>query len=332
MSAWEAWWHLARPRMVPFLLMLPAFGFAFAHWDRALDLRGADRLVWVLLGWVALHAGTLWLNAVLDRDEGEVLLGRPVPVPRYTAVLGYGALALCVPLAARGSALAGVAAAACAGMAVLYSHPRIAWKGHPVFGPMVNFLGYGLLSPMAGWSAVEVPANPRTVVSWLLFGVGILSPYLLAQAFQGDEDRARGYRTPVVVLGPSRTIQLSRVTMAVVMLGGAALAVVGWFPRVCLVAVPMWWWVDRLLARWAALPDGGSSRWAMRYARRVLVSAAVVVGASFAEYVRQSLADEPVAGLGTAAGHPSDRPRLPPLEMRLWELRNGGVLRRPGGV
>ena len=326
MKRLAAWWHLSRPGLLPFLLLLTFFGFAFAHWDRALRLQNGTGLLWVFAAWAFLNAGTLWLNAELDRDEGDVLLGRAVPVPSYTWALAYAALVLCVPLAWQGSALSGRAAAICAVLAVLYSHPRTAWKGHPLGGPFVNVVGYGLLSPLAGWAVVGVPPNPRTLVAWLLCGVGILTPYLLAQAFQGEEDRRRGYRTPVAVLGARRTVQLARLTMGAVMAGGFLLAVVGWFPRLCLVALPLGVWIDRLLADWSTLPDGGSSAWALRFARRVLVSVVVLVGVSFADYVRQSYADEPVAGLGTAAGRPTDRPHLAPRQLRIWEISHGAIL------
>ena len=62
-------------------------------------------------------------------------------------------------------------------------------------------------------------------------------------------------------------------------------------------------------------------------ARRLLVSVLLCLALVFGEYVRQSLAGEPVAGLGTVAGCPADRPRLSPRELIAWEKANGKELR-----
>src|SRR5260370_4680593 len=159
---------LARPRLLPFVLLLPLLGFGWAHWDRALDLRGGEGLLWVLAAWVMLQAGTLWLNAALDRDQGEVLLGRPVPVPPQTASYGYVALLLGVGLAVLSAPLAGCVAVMCGLLAVLYSHPRTGWKGRPILGPLVNAVGSGLLSALAGGAVVHVAPDLRTAVAWRL--------------------------------------------------------------------------------------------------------------------------------------------------------------------
>ncbi len=327
-----ALWTLTRPRFMVLLLLLPFFGWAWAHWDRALMLRRSNAFLWVLLAWMALHAGTMWLNALLDRDEGEVLMGRAIPPPPIARPAAYLALFACVPLAAMGSLWSAGAAAMCALLAVGYSHPAVAWKGRPLAGPAVNVFGYGLASPFAGWAVVDVPTNPRTLVCWGLFAVGILGPYFAAQAFQRGEDAERGYRTFVVAFGPARTLLACRLAMWAVLGGGVVLAVLGWIPRVCLIALPLAVWIDRLLVRWAGEPDGGSAAWAVRYAKRVLVAAVVLVGLCLGEYVRESFANEPVAGLGTPSGHPPDRPRLPPVQLRVWELRQGDIIAPGAGL
>lgn len=323
-----ALWHLSRPKLLPFVLLLVLCGYGFGHWDRALTDQGGWRIFAVLVAWTALHAGTLWLNAAVDRDEGEVLYGKVVPPPAYTAAAGYAALALCVAVGASQGLAIGVVAAACALLAALYSHPSTFWKGHPVGGPFVNVVGYGLLSPLAGFLVVGVPPTERAAAVWVLGGVGVLGQFFAAQAFQRDEDAARGYRTLVVTHGPQACVDAARWATLAGMVGGIVLAAVGWVPRVCLVALPVAYWVDSHYRAWRRLPDGGGERQARELARRLLAGALLAIGLCFADYFYAMALGQPVAGLGTAAGHPADRPLLPPAAMRQWERANGGVLWR----
>jgi 4-hydroxybenzoate polyprenyltransferase len=295
---------LARPRLLPFVLLLPVLGFGWAHWDYAIGLRGTFGLACVLVAWTLLQAGTLWLNAVLDRDEGEVLLGKAVPVPDVAVPCAYGALLLATGLAFLGARLAGWAALICGILAILYSHPRTVWKGRPLLGPLVNFIGYGLLSPLAGWAVVGVQADPRTIIVWILSGLAVLGCYFAAQSFQRDEDRLRGYRTLVVTHGSRTTLLVARICIGCALLGGAVLAILGWLPRLLLVAIPLGWWVDHWLARWALQPNGGSERWAHGLAWRLLLASTACVALAYVAFTWEVLADVPAAGLGTAGGHP----------------------------
>lgn len=297
-------WILARPRLLPFVLCLPLVGFGWAHWDHALHLRGLADLIWVLAAWTFLHAGSLWLNAELDRDQGEVLMGHSIPVPSIVAPCGYASLIGGVCLAFAGSLLAGFAAVTCASLAVFYSHPATVGKGHPFCGPMVNGTGYGLLSTFAGWTVVNVTPDLRTITVWFLGMFGVLGCYFSAQAFQGDEDKARGYRTLVVTHGPRGCLNTARICIGSGFLGGTALAGIGWLPRVCLIALPLGVWVDFWLRAWAKQPGGGDERWARVLAIRLLVSAVVVICLAYGDYLLAWKADEPVAGMGTVCGHP----------------------------
>jgi hypothetical protein len=316
----HALWVHARPRLLPYVLALTAAGWGWAHWDRALSLRGGGTFLLVLLSWTLLHAGTLWLNAALDRDEGEVLMGQSAPIPPHIVGFGYAALSLSAVVGAAASPLSGAAAAICAVLAVLYSNPKTAWKQHPWGGPFVNLVGYGLLSPLAGWAVAEVAVNARTVLVWCLGASGVLGCYFAAQAFQQAEDAARGYRTLVVTHGPVATLLAARCLVGAGFLGGASLAAVGWLPRVCLVGVPLAFWIDRWFARWARQPGGGDEGWARGLAKRLLLAGLLALGLTFGEYARESYAGGPVAGLGTASGHPFDRPALSPWGLARWEL------------
>jgi 4-hydroxybenzoate polyprenyltransferase len=291
---------------MPLVLGLPAVGFGFGHWDKGLDLRAPAAFVAVLASWWCLSAGTLWLNAALDRDEGEVLMGPARPQGATTAAVpdgierwAYAALALAVGLGAAAGPIPLACVATCAVLAVLYSHPATAWKGHPVLGPVTNVVGYGLLSPIAGWSIVRTEATPRTVVALILAAAWVSATYFGAQAFQGDEDRRRGYRTLVVSAGPAAVIGAARGLYAASFLGLAALAALGWFPRALLLAIPAWVALDRHLVAWGREPSPSASGGRAMLRRATALAVAVLVAVT-AEHVWSSLRGRPPAGLGTA--------------------------------
>jgi 1,4-dihydroxy-2-naphthoate octaprenyltransferase len=284
---------------MPLVLGLPAVGYGFAHWDRALDLRAPAAFLAVLGAWWFLSAGTLWLNAALDRDEGEVLMGPTSAVPAGIDRFGYGALALAVALGAAAGVVPLACVAACAVLAVLYSHPATAWKGHPVLGPLTNVVGYGLLSPIAGWSVVRAEATPRTLAALVLAAAWVAATYFGAQAFQGDEDRRRGYRTLVVSAGPTGAIGAARGLYATSFLGLAALAALGWFPRAVLLASPAWLALDRHLVAWGREPSPGASGGREMLRRATVLAVAVLVTVT-AEHLWNALRGRPPAGLGTA--------------------------------
>lgn len=279
---------------VPTLAFL---GFGFAHWDHGLTLRAPGAMALVFLAWLALHAGTMWLNAALDRDEGHVLLGRPLPVPDGIVPLAYGALAVSIALASLAGGLAGACAAACAGLAVAYSHPALAWKGHPVLGPLVNAFGYGVLSPLAGWSVVGAEPTPRAALTLVVTTGAALGAYFAAQAFQEREDRARGYRTLVATHGTGAALTASRLAFGAAFGTALLLAAAGAYPRACLVALPAVVALDGSLAAAERAPE----RVAGSLVRAVTLVLGLLVGGAYAEYARELLAgEELVAGLATA--------------------------------
>lgn len=265
-------WHLARPALWPSVVALVGLGWAFGLWDHGLAPRGLPALGAVLAAWTSLHAGTLWLNAALDRDEGEVLFGRAVPVPDGLERFAWAALALAATASWLGGVAAGLVGTASALLAALYSHPRARWKAHPVGGPVVNGVGYGLLTPLAGWVTVGAAPTARGIAVWLLVGLASLGAYYMAQAFQEREDRARGYRTLVATHGAAVTLRVARACVDLAMLGALTLALVGWLPVVVLLVTPLAVWTDRWFERWSREPHGGGEAWAREAARRLVVT------------------------------------------------------------
>lgn len=305
----RALWTLARPKGMALIALLPTLGYSFAFWDhgcRAYYTHGLPRLGFLACLWALPHAGTMWLNAALDRDEGEVLFGSAVAVPRRIEGPAYASL-LAPTLLALGVHLGlGLCVLGCAVLAVLYSHPRTAWKGHAVLGPLANAVGYGVLSPLGGFLYAGLPPTFRGALCLALSVSFILAAYLAAQAFQQTEDRARGYATFVVLRGPRATLDLTRVLLLGSLLLTFSLAVLGWFPRAVLVSVPAFAVADRWLVRWRREPGGGDAGWARGFFVRLAVAGLLCLGGASLTYAVQELRGEPLAGLGTASGHPDE--------------------------
>lgn len=273
-------WALSRPRGMLMVALLPVIGFTFAYWDHGCLASGAEalpRLLFLMLVWAVPHAGTMWLNAALDRDEKATLFGEAVEVPRGIEAFGYATLAASLAAAAWASVGLALSVALCAALSILYSHPRTAWKGHAWLGPAANAVGYGVLSPLGGFLLAGMPPTWRGLLVLVTAVPWILCAYFGAQAFQEEEDRARGYRTLVATHGAAATLRVTRACLWIALaltLGAAAL---GWYPRLVLVAAPLFLWVDRLLVAWGRVPHGGDATWAKRFFLRLVAAGLVVV-------------------------------------------------------
>jgi lycopene elongase/hydratase (dihydrobisanhydrobacterioruberin-forming) len=207
-----------RPREWPIMVAHTSLGYFLAR-GIATRATGADvaalipgLLVWVLL----LNGGTLALNSAYDRDEGDIgYLEHPPPVPRYLAQWGFGlmlagqAIALLLP---RGFA---IAYAICFAMSLLYSVPPVRLKAVAGADWLINMIGFGTLTPYAGWALARTPLTPAGV--WALAGFTPLfaALYPLTQLYQLDEDRARGDRTLALALGVRWSLALSIAATAI---------------------------------------------------------------------------------------------------------------------
>jgi 4-hydroxybenzoate polyprenyltransferase len=201
-----------RPREWPIMLAHTALGYFLAR-GIVSGLTGPDvvalvpgLLVWVLL----LNGGTLALNSAFDHDEGDIgYLDHPPPAPRHLALWGFGlmlagqVIALALP---RGFA---IAYAICFAMSLLYSVPPIRLKAVAGADWIINMIGFGTLTPYAGWALTRIPLTHAG--AWALGGFAPLfaALYPLTQLYQLDEDRTRGDRTLALALGVRWSLALS---------------------------------------------------------------------------------------------------------------------------
>jgi 4-hydroxybenzoate polyprenyltransferase len=196
-------------------------------------LRG-ESLGPALLGiglWViCLNGGTLALNSAYDRDESDVAyLRQPPRPPAFLAGFGLSLMlagmagAMLLPWGYR------VANAVCLVLSVLYSVPPARLKAVPGADWIINMVGFGTLTPYAGWAATGIPLGPvgRLVLSGFCPLFAALYP--LTQIYQFEEDARRGDRTLARALGVRRSLLIAiAATLAALLLFAAAGVKAGW--------------------------------------------------------------------------------------------------------
>jgi lycopene elongase/hydratase (dihydrobisanhydrobacterioruberin-forming) len=199
-----------------------------------------------LLGWFVfvalLNGGTLAINSAFDNDEGDIgYLKQPPKPPRF--LLHVSALMLLASLLL-GFLLPPVFAwsnAACVAMAVLYSVPPVRLKARAGWDMGINCVGFGLLTPLAGWGLTGAPLTAAfiRVVIGFAFLFGALYP--MTQIYQIEEDRARGDRTLVIKLGEARSLWLAlALALAAHMAFASGLLSSGKNPLPLLISLAAW--------------------------------------------------------------------------------------------
>lgn len=176
----------------------------------AAGAEAAPVLLGLVLWVVALNGGTLAINSAFDKDEGDVAYLRRPPIPPpglFLFGLGLMVLGLLVslwlPRAYTWLYLA------CFIMSVLYSVPPARLKAVAGADWVINLLGFGTLTPLAGWAST---GQPLTVWGWFVvwgFGALFAGLYPLTQLYQFDEDERRGDRTFALLLGKRRSMAVS---------------------------------------------------------------------------------------------------------------------------
>jgi 4-hydroxybenzoate polyprenyltransferase len=196
----------------------------------AVGLGGAargERLGPALAGlalWVGcLNGGTLALNSAFDRDEGDIAyLRNPPPPPRRLA-----AFALLLMASGQVAALAlppayQAAYAVCFVLSLMYSVPPVRLKAVAGADWLINMVGFGTLTPFAGWAATGRPLEATDGIVLLAFCPLFAALYPLTQLYQLEEDARRGDRTLALILGVRRSLD------AAIAAATAAFALFAW--------------------------------------------------------------------------------------------------------
>jgi len=210
--------------------------------------------IWVIL----LNGGTLAINSVFDKDEGDIgYLRAPPPPPRHllafsaTLLAGGQLLSLALPPAFR------IDYAICLVLSILYSVPPFRFKAVAGVDWVINMWGFGTLTPFAAWAATGRPLDMGHALVLLGFCPLFAGLYPLTQLYQMDEDRRRGDRTLALMLGMRASLAVA-MTCTVLAFGLFAWAAALLWVRAWLLLVPLIMWLA-LLAPWYARRDALSA-------------------------------------------------------------------------
>jgi 4-hydroxybenzoate polyprenyltransferase len=266
LNAWRRWGYRALPGdLYSYILhMRPAewpimAGHTLLGYVLAVGVAGARHgqhigaALLALVIWVVfLNGGTLAINSVFDKDEGDIgYLNSPPALPRYLLhfslmlLFGGQALAFLLPLGFR------IAYAICFALSILYSVPPFRFKAVAGVDWVINMWGFGTLTPYAAWAATGRPLDMGHALVLLAFCPLFAGLYPLTQLYQFDEDRRRGDRTLALILGmrASLIVAVACTLLAFGMLAWAAILLKAdgrWLgaPLVLWLAVLVPWLVD----------------------------------------------------------------------------------------
>lgn len=314
---WRDHLHMSRPVMGLYVSTLLAFGYGLAHWDHALNLRAWGGFLTLWVGWMALHVGTLLANAWRDRDSGPIAMGTARPVHPETGEVAFLALFGATVVGCAQGDLSGALLVACVLLAVLYSRPVNPWKGHRLLGPVVNIVGYGVATPLAGYLVVGVPFTLRAGLTLVGIASCVLAIYFFAQSYQEEEDRARGDETLVATHGTGAVIRVGQWCLRAGEAVFVILACIGFFPRTLLLTLVPMGSLDRRISRWAGQIDAHDMTETNRVIRRAAYLVVFAFGLALAHHLWTVETEGRYAGYGTVSGHAVElvhEPTLPPTQ------------------
>jgi 4-hydroxybenzoate polyprenyltransferase len=167
-----------------------------------------------MLGWLVfvalMNGGTLAINSAFDKDEGDIgYLKAPPKPPEHLlafscALLGASTLlGFLLPLP---FALINLV---CVVMSVLYSVPPARLKARAGWDLIINCLGFGLLTPLAGWALTGIPFSRAILAASVGFAFLFATLYPMTQIYQVAEDTRRGDRTLVIQVGVGRSLAIA---------------------------------------------------------------------------------------------------------------------------
>jgi len=167
-----------------------------------------------LLGWLVfvalMNGGTLAINSAFDQDEGDIgYLKAPPKPPEHLVAFSSLLLVISTLLGFLLPLPFALINLGCVVMSVLYSVPPPRMKARAGWDLLINCVGFGLLTPLAGWALTGRPFTRPILLASAGFAFLFATLYPMTQIYQVAEDSRRGDRTLVIQVGVGRSLGLA---------------------------------------------------------------------------------------------------------------------------
>ena len=213
---WVPYLLHTRPRAWPIVTAHMTVGFILAN-GLQLDASAIKHWLLAALAWGILgNGGTLAINSVYDKDEGDIgYLDNPPPLPTRLGLFSMILLLLgFLPATMLGTAFL-IAYSISFVMSLLYSVPPVRLKARAGWDVLINSIGFGALTIFAGWAATGQPVRApiiNIVLAFFFFFVGF---YPTTQIYQMEEDQQRGDLTVALALGKKNALRVCVLGIAI---------------------------------------------------------------------------------------------------------------------
>jgi len=215
-AGWPPYLLHLRPRAWPIVAAHLSVGFflanGFSFTSEAIYRWFLAMLAWAVLG----NGGTLAINSVFDRDDGDIgYLNDPPAPPRHLLTFSLVLMLAGLPVAALLGHRFLIAYVVCVIMSLLYSVPPIRLKARAGFDVLINSAGFGALTLYAGWAAMGRSFEPpiiNVVTGFFFLFAGF---YPLTQIYQMVEDSRRGDVTLALLLTKRGALLFAMATVGI---------------------------------------------------------------------------------------------------------------------
>lgn len=208
-NKWVPYLLHTRPRAWPIVTAHMTVGFILAQ-GLHFDTMSVKQWLLAALAWGILgNGGTLAINSVYDKDEGDIgYLDDPPPLPPRLGLFSMIVLLLgFIPSLMLGTTFL-VAYTISFVMSLLYSVPPIRLKARAGWDVFINSTGFGALTIFAGWAAAGLPAHAPIINIGLAFFFFFVGFYPTTQIYQMEEDQQRGDLTIALALGKKNALRV----------------------------------------------------------------------------------------------------------------------------